>query len=65
MIGMLKFGASNSIRNSAVQGLPGLFKLAKEAQPGHVTGQHEMAKTFCNSIIEAMDMETETECLTN
>lgn len=63
LINMLKFSSSNSIRISAVQGLPGLFKLCKEAQPDHITGQHEMARHYCNSIIEAMDMEAETECL--
>lgn len=61
--GMIGFGASNSIRTSAVQGLPGLFKLCKKAQPDHVTGWQEMAKQYCNKILEAMDMETETECL--
>ena len=31
LVAMIGFGASNSIRNSAVQGLPPLFKLCKSA----------------------------------
>lgn len=64
LLSMTKYSASATIRTSAVAGLPCLVKTAKEAQPGHISGLHDMAKAFCNNILEAMDMETETECLT-
>lgn len=63
LLSMTKYSASTNIRTSAVAGLPALVKTAKEAQPGHTVGLHDMAKSFCNNILEAMDMEAETECL--
>lgn len=63
LLGLTQFYASDNIRISSCGALPSLVKSAKEAQPDHITGLHEMSKMFCNNIIEAMDTETETECL--
>jgi hypothetical protein len=61
---MTKFSSSANIRTSCVGGLPSLLKSAKESAPGNIPAIHQMAKTFCTNIVESMDMEAETECLT-
>jgi len=63
LLGLTQFSASDNIRNSAAGALPSLIKCAKEANPGNVVGIHEMAKAYSNNIIEAMEGETETDCL--
>lgn len=62
---MTKFSSSSNIRNTAVGGLPSLIKAAKESQPDNLAVVQNLAKMFCNNVLEAMDMEAETECLTN
>lgn len=63
LMNLTAFYASDNIRISSSGALPSLIKCAKEAQPDHVTGVHDMAKLFANNIIEAMESESETECL--
>lgn len=65
LLSMTKFASSSNIRNSAVGGLPSLIKAAKDSQPDNLTVVQNLSKMFCNNILEAMDTETETECLTN
>jgi hypothetical protein len=65
LLSMTKFSSSSNIRNSAVGGLPSLIKAAKESQPDNLAVVQNLAKMFCNNVLEAMDMEAETECLTN
>lgn len=65
LLSMTKFSSSANIRNSCVGGLPSLIKAAKDAQPDNSAAIHTLAKMFCNNVLEAMDMESETECLTN
>jgi len=64
-LGLTQYNASDNIRTSAAEALASLIKCAKEAQPGHIAGIQELAKGYCNNIIEAMDGETETEVLKN
>ena len=63
LLGLTQFAASDNIRNSAAQALPSLVKCFKEAQPGNIPQIHQMAKAYSNNIIEAMETETETDCL--
>lgn len=63
LLGLTQFSASDNIRNSAAGALPSLIKCAKTAQPENVAIIHEMAKQFSNNILDAMDTETETDCL--
>lgn len=62
-LGLTQFYASDNIRISSAGALPSLIKCAKEAQPGQLAAVHEMAKGYANNILDAMDTETETECL--
>ena len=62
-LGLTQFYASDNIRISSCGALPRLIKCAKEAQTGHISGVHDMAKAYANNILDAMDTETETECL--
>lgn len=64
LLSMTKFSSSANIRQSCVGGLPSLIKSAKEAAPDNLPAVQNMSKTFCTNIIEAMDMEAETETLT-
>jgi len=63
LLGLTQFSASDNIRNSAAGALPSLIKCAKEAYPENTASIHEMAKQFSNNILDAMDTETETDCL--
>lgn len=63
ILGLTQFASSENIRTSAAGALPSLLKCAKEAQPQNIHLIHELAKQYSNNIIEAMDSETETECL--
>lgn len=62
-LGLTQFYASDNIRNSSAAALASLIKCANEAQPENKAAIHELAKKFSNNIVEAMDCETETECL--
>jgi hypothetical protein len=63
LLGLTRFFASENIRNSAAGALPALIKCAKEAAPQDIATIHTMAKAYSNNLIEAMDEETETDCL--
>jgi len=63
LLGLTQFYASDNIRNSSAGALPSLIKCAKEAQPDNIAQIHEMAKAYSNNLIEAMEGETETDCL--
>jgi len=63
LLGLTQFYASDNIRNSSAGALPSLIKCAKEAQPDNIATIHEMAKAYSNNLIEAMEAETETDCL--
>jgi len=39
------------------------MKCAKEAEPGNMAAIHAMAKMFSNNILDAMETETENDCL--
>ena len=40
-----------------------MIKCAKEAEPNNIVAIHAMAKTYSNNILDAMDTETENDCL--
>ena len=63
LLGLTKYFASENIRNSAAGALPALIKCAKEAAPDNIAVIHDMAKKYSNNLIEAMEEETETDCL--
>lgn len=63
MLGLTEFSASENIRNSAAGALPALIKCALAADPNNISAVHEMAKEYSNNIINAMESETETDCL--
>ena len=63
MLGLTQFSASENIRNSSAGSLSSLLKSAKEAQPDNTPMIHELAKKYSNNLIEAMESETETDCL--
>jgi hypothetical protein len=63
LLGLTQFFASENIRNSTAAALPALIKCAKEAAPGDINAIHTMAKAYSNNLIEAMETETETDCL--
>lgn len=63
MLALTQFSASDNIRNSAAGALPALIKCAKAAAPENIAAIHEMAKGYSNNIIDAMQTETETDCL--
>lgn len=63
LLGLTQYYASDNIRMQSAGALPSLIKCAKEAQPGHMSGVHDMAKAYSNNILDAMESETETECL--
>lgn len=63
LLGLTEYYASDNIRNSSAGALPSLLKCAKEAQPGNIELIHNLAKSFSQNIINAMENETETECL--
>lgn len=63
LLGLTEFSASENIRNSAAGALPALVKCFKEANPHNVAQMHELAKQYSNNIIQAMESETETDCL--
>lgn len=65
LLALTQFSASDNIRNSAAGALPSLLKCFKEAQPANTADLHAMAKEYSNNIIEAMESETETDCLIN
>jgi len=65
LLALTQFSASDNIRNSAAGALPSLLKCFKEARPTETETLHQMAKEYSNNIIEAMDSETETDCLIN
>jgi hypothetical protein len=62
-LGLTQFYASDNIRTSCAGALSSLIKCAKEAHPDNVEALHIMAKLYSNNLIEAMDGETENECL--
>lgn len=62
LLGLTQYFASENIRNSSAGALPSLIKCAKES--GANTDEiHTMAKKFSNNVIDAMETETETDCL--
>lgn len=63
LLGLTEYSASENIRSSAAGALPSLVKCANLADPGNTPMIHEMAKQYSNNIIQAMETETETECL--
>lgn len=63
LLGLTQFSASDNIRNSAAGALPSLFKCWKDAQTQTYEATQEMAREFCNNVIDAMESETETDCL--
>ena len=60
---LTQFYASDNIRCSSAGALPSLIKCFKEANPGNIEPLHVMAKAYSNNILDAMETETETECL--
>lgn len=65
MMGLSQFYASNNIRTSAAEALASLAKCQKTAEPADIAKLHALAKRFTNNLIEAMETETETECMIN
>jgi hypothetical protein len=63
LLNLTQFSASDSIRNSAAGALPALIKCSKAAYPDKVAEMQLLAKKYSNNIIEAMESETETDCL--
>jgi hypothetical protein len=63
LLSLTTFSASDNIRNSAAGALPALIKCAKIAFPDQVADMQAAAKSYSNNIIEAMESETETDCL--
>lgn len=63
LLNLTQFSASDNIRNSAAGALPALIKCAKAAFPDKVAEMQIMAKKYSNNIIDAMESETETDCL--
>ena len=63
LLNLTQFSASDNIRNSAAGALPALIKCAKAAFPDKFVEMQTMAKKYSNNIIEAMESETETDCL--
>jgi len=63
LLALTQFSASDNIRNSAAGALPALIKCAKTAFPDKVAEMQIMAKKYSNNIIDAMESETETDCL--
>jgi len=63
LLGLTQFYGSDNIRNTSAGALPSLLKCAKEAAPNNIAVIHEMAKKYSNNIIDAMETETETDCL--
>jgi len=63
ILNLTQFSASDNIRNSAANALPSLIKCTKAAFPDKVAEMQMMAKKYSNNIIEAMESETETDCL--
>lgn len=60
---LTQFYASDNIRCSSAGALPSLIKCFKEANPANIEPLHVMAKAYSNNILDAMETETETECL--
>jgi hypothetical protein len=63
LLGLTQFYGSENIRNTSAGALPSLLKCAKEAAPDNTPLIHQMAKQYSNNIIDAMETETETDCL--
>ena len=63
ILNLTQFSASDNIRNSAANALPSLIKCTKSAFPDKIAEMQMMAKKYSNNIIEAMEGETETDCL--
>jgi hypothetical protein len=63
ILNLTQFSASDNIRNSAAGALPALIKCCKIAFPDKVAEMHVLAKKYSNNIIDAMESETETDCL--
>ena len=62
LLGLTQFYASDNIRNSCAGALPSLMKCVKESG-GDAAAIHAMAKAYSNNILEAMENETENDCL--
>lgn len=62
MVGLTQFDSSDNIRNDAAGALPSLLKCAKAANQD-ISVIHELAKKFSNNLVQAMESETETDCL--
>lgn len=60
---LTQFYASDNIRISSAGALPSLVKCYKEANAAQVEQLHVIAKSYANNILDAMETETETECL--
>jgi len=65
MMGLTQYYASNNIRTSACEALASLVKCQKTAEPQNIAKLHEISKLYSNNIIDAMESETETECMIN
>lgn len=63
LLGLTQFDVSDNIRINSAGALPHLIRVGKAAAPDNVAALHDLAKKFCNNIIDAMETETETECL--
>tara|TARA_B110000285_G_C15108785_1_gene609731 strand:+ start:594 stop:1070 length:477 start_codon:yes stop_codon:yes gene_type:complete len=63
LLNLTQFSASDNIRNSAAGALPALIKCAKAAFPDKHAEMQIMAKKYSNNLIDAMESETETDCL--
>lgn len=63
LLGLTQFYGSENIRNTSAAALPSLLKCAKEAAPNNIPLIHDMAKKYSNNIIDAMETETESDCL--
>jgi archaellum component FlaC len=62
LLANIEFSASEQIRISAASALPACIQCAKAAN-APIENIHTMAKQYSNNIIEAMESETETDCL--
>jgi len=63
ILGLTQYYASDDIRTTCAGALSSLLKSYKEANPDQTEKIHAMAKLYSNNLFEAMESETETECL--
>lgn len=63
ILNLTQYYASDDIRITCAGALSSLIKCAKEGQPENSEKIHAMAKLYSNNLLDAMQGETETECL--